>query len=126
MVLRKKGLHTKIIDRLKRYYQNSITIPIINNIPGRKITNHRLTLRQGDCPSSAWFGFGVDPLLSFLEKRLQGIVIHSLPVLGPSLCGQPRKLPPLESRYKLASYCDDLKPSITTMEEYGFSNRLVH
>ena len=68
LVLEKKGLHSKNIERLKRYYQNSITIPVINNIPGRKITNHRLTLRQGDCPSSAWFGFGVDPLLSFLEK----------------------------------------------------------
>ena len=60
----------------------------------------------------------MDPLLSFLEKRLQGIVIHSLPVSGPSLRGQPRKLPPLESRYKLTGYCDDLKPSITSMEEY--------
>ena len=83
-VLKKKGLHHEAIERLKRYYKDSITIPIVNNIPGRKIINTRLTLRQGDCPSSTRFEYAIDPLLVYLEKRLKGILIHSKPVLGPT------------------------------------------
>ena len=71
------------IKRIRRYYENSITIPIINCIPGREIPNKSLTLRQGDCPSSMWFGYRIDPLLIYLEKRLTGIPIHSLPCIGP-------------------------------------------
>ena len=70
-VLEKKGLHHEAIERLKRYYNDSITIPIVNNIPRRKITNTRLMLRQGDCLSSTWFGYGIDPLLVYLEKYLK-------------------------------------------------------
>ena len=36
-----------------------------------------------------FFSFGIDPLLGYLEKRLQGILICSLPVLGPVLPDQP-------------------------------------
>ena len=36
-VLEKKGLSPTIIQRIKRYYEDSITVPIINSIPGRKV-----------------------------------------------------------------------------------------
>ena len=49
-------------------------------------------LRQGDCPSSTWFGYGIDPLLVCLEKRLKGILIHSKPVLGPTKNKEPKRL----------------------------------
>ena len=81
---RKKGLNKLAIERIKRYYDDSITIPIVNCIPGREIQNKRLTLRQGDCPSSMWFGFGIDPLLIYLDRRLTGIPIHSIPCSGPN------------------------------------------
>ena len=65
-----------------------------------------------------WFAFGIDPMLRYLEKRLQGILITTLPVLGPTLEGAPSPLPPLEERFKLMAYCDDVKPSITSMAEF--------
>ena len=44
--LEKKGMDPRAIERLHRYYNNSITIPIVNNIPGQRIYNNNLTLRQ--------------------------------------------------------------------------------
>ena len=64
-----------------------------------------------------WFGFGIDPLLRYLEKRLQGILVASLPVLGPVQQGE-KLLPNLEERFKLMAYCDDVKPSVSTMAEF--------
>ena len=64
------------------------------------------------------FSFGIDPLLYLLERTLIGIRIASLPVLGPSLQHAP-SLPPLELRYKVIGYADDVKPAITTMEEFS-------
>ena len=32
-----------------------------------------------------WFAIGIDPLLVYLERRLQGILIYSLPTAGPRL-----------------------------------------
>ena len=106
--------------RLRIYYEDSITIPIVNCIPGRGIKNKRLTLRQGDCPSSTWFGFGIDPLLIYLDRRLTGILIHSIPILGPTKKNNPRKLPPLEQKYKVMGYCDDLKPAICKKKDFYF------
>ena len=85
----------------------------------------RMTLRQGDCLSSVWFGYGIDPLLQYLEKRLVGITVHSSPVIGPSLRGEPRRLECVQTRYKLAGYCDDLKPAITSMEEFSLMRGAV-
>ena len=118
MVLRRKGLDEKIIKRFEGYYSNSITIPIINNIPARKIHNTWITLRQGDCPSSVWFGYGIDPLILYLEKRLQGIQIYAAPVLGPTMKKEPRRLKMEVFNYKIVGYCDDLKPAISTKEEF--------
>ena len=57
-------------------------------------------------------------LLVFLEKRLKGILITALPVLGPVQEGHHQLLP-LEERYKLIGYADDVKPAITTMQEFS-------
>ena len=65
-----------------------------------------------------WFAIGIDPLVRFLERRLQGILISSLPVLGPAYQGETMPLPPLQEHFKLMAYCDDLKPSISCMAEF--------
>ena len=116
-VLEQKGLDRKVIERLKNLYSESRTIVMVNNIPGRVVGNIRQSLRQGDLPSMHFFSFGIDPLLTFLEKRLQGILISSLPVLGPVAEGLPQ-LKPIEERYKLIGYADDVKPAITNMQEF--------
>ena len=51
MVLRAKGLCEEVIMRLENIYSDTITIPVINNIPGSPLSNVRGSLRQG-CPGS--------------------------------------------------------------------------
>ena len=63
------------------------------------------------------FCFGIDPLLHRLERVLQGILIAATPVLGPTMQDQA-PLPKLEQRYKLIGYADDIKHTITSMEEF--------
>ena len=89
LVLEKKVLAPEALYRFMNIYSDGITIPMINNIPGRCLFNKRLSLRQGDRPSGNWFCYSIDPLLVYLERRLQGILIHSLPVAGPVELGQP-------------------------------------
>ena len=112
-VLERKGLEKTVIDCYNWIYNHGITIPVINNIPCDKISNIRKIRRQGDCLSSIWFGYGIDLLLEYLNNRLEGIIIHATPVLGPALKGHPRRLPPIETRYKALGYCDDIKPAVT-------------
>ena len=100
-MLEKKGLAAEVLNRFMNIYSDGITIPMINNTLGHRLSNKRLSLRQGDRPSGIWFCFGIDPLLVYLEKRLAGIVIHSLPVAGPAELGQPAQLQPMELRYKV-------------------------
>ena len=90
---------------------------VVNNTLGRVFTDKRGSLRQGGCASMEWFAMGIDPLLRYLEKKLTCIPISSLPVLGPSQEGQVSPLPQLEERFKLMAYCDDVKPSLTSMAE---------
>ena len=82
MVLLKKGLSDQVIARLMNLYRNNITIVVVNNVQGKALINHRLSLRQGDVPSMTWFAYGIDPLIHYLNKRLEGILIHSLPLHG--------------------------------------------
>jgi hypothetical protein len=70
------------------------------------------------------FSYGIDPLHSYLEKRLQGILITTLPVHGPVLHGN-QPLPPAEERYKVVRYADDVKPAITSMAEFGIVDRAM-
>ena len=122
-VLEKKGLAAKALDRFMNLYRDGVTIPMINNIPGRRLINKRLSLRQGDRTSGYWFCYGIDPLLAYLNKRLQGILIHTLPVAGPAQHGHPCPLPPIEQRYKVQGYLDDCKPAITSMAEIELVDR---
>ena len=117
-VLLKLGEDCSVVRRVQGLYEDSITITVVNSKLGRAFPDKRGSLRQGGCASMDWFSFGIDPLLRYLEKRLQGILISSLPVSGPSIQGEATPMPPLEERFKLMAYCDDVKPSITTMAEF--------
>ena len=119
LVMGKKGVCQVVIDRVRRIYADSTTTVVVNNILGKSFLNIRGSLRQGDVPSMYWFGIGIDPLLTYLDRRLSGIPITSLPVAGPmpeAAAGQT--LPPLQQHYKVVAYADDVKPSITTMQEF--------
>jgi len=124
-VLKKKDLSPLSIERIKRYYEDSITVPIVNCIPGRKIRNLRVTLRQGDCPSSLWFGYAIDPLLVYLNKRLSGIPLISKPCFWPQNFNSKGKIPPIEERFKLIGYCDDVKPAICKKQDLNIIDRAV-
>ena len=123
-VLDKKGLDKRVIDRFRNLYSDSKTIVMVNNIPGKMIENTRQSLRQGDLPSMHFFSFGIDPLLVYLEKRLEGILIASLPVQGPVQQGQD-DLGPMEERYRALGYADDVKPAICSMQEFLLVDRAM-
>ena len=84
-----------------------------------------MTLRQENCPSSLWFGFAIDPLLIYLSKRLSGIPLISNPSLGPLNINTIKKLDPIEQRFKLIGYCDDVKPAICKKNEFDLIERAV-
>ena len=122
-VLIKMGVDKSVVRRVQRLYEHSVTIVVVNNKLGRVFLDVRGSLRQGGCASMEWFAIGIDPLLRYLEKRLKGILITSIPVSGPVPHGQNSPLPPLEERFKLMAYCDDVKPSITSMAEFSVVDR---
>ena len=124
LVLRKKGACPELIARLENLYSNNYSLVVINNIIGAAVKNIRLTLRQGDVPSMEIFSFGIDPLLILLERVLNGILIASVPVLGPRQLHEP-PLAPKELRYKVIGYADDAKPAITSMEEFKTVNKAL-
>ena len=112
-VLKVKGLSSQVEKRLELIYENRITIPVVNSVQGRSVKNKRGNLAQG-CPSSMnWFSYAIDPLLRFLERRLEGIPIYSLPVHGPAERGRRRPAPLVVERYTVLGLADDVKPSTT-------------
>ena len=121
-VLLKKGLSAKVVNRINRLYTKGVTIPVVNSVLCKPIENSRRTLRQGDCPSSIWFCYGIDPLLIWLGNRLQGITIHSAKVLGPLNHDQKTPLKNFEYKYKVVGFCDDIKPAIITMDEFRIAD----
>ena len=82
LVLEKKGLCREAILRASNLYKDSVSIVIVNNISGRVIPNTRLSIRQGDKASMEWFTYGIDLVITCLEKRLTCILFHSAPVQG--------------------------------------------
>ena len=78
-----------------------------------------MTLRQRDGPSTVWYGYGIDPLLTYLENRLLGITLQSITQIGPAELGKPRRLDKIDEKYILMGYCDDLKPAITCLEDFN-------
>ena len=138
-VMEAKGLCQEACSRLLNLYTDNYSIVVVNNVLGKCVKNTRMTIRQGDKISMEIFTFGIDPVLIYLESRLKGILIYKMPVQGPMPAPTPppyrinprtagrqaprapapaTTLPPLELRYKLIGYCDDLKPSITSMNEF--------
>ena len=51
-------------------------------------------------------------------------MITSIPLHGPAQLGAP-PLQPLEERYKVIGYADDVKHAITTMNEFSLVDRAV-
>ena len=121
-VLKAKGLDKAVIDRLNRVYSNNLTVVVVNNILGKSIQNIYMSIRQGDRQSSNLFCYGIDPHLAWLERRLQGILIYKQHALGPLLPGHIFP-PTVETRYKVIGYIDDIKPAITTMNEFLMVDR---
>ena len=120
LVMAKKGVCQEVIDRVRRIYADSTTTVVVNNIIGESFLNIRGSLRQGDVPSMYWFGVGIDPLLTYLDRRLAGIPLISLPVAGPTPEDAPLSvLPPAQQHYRVVAYADDVKPSITSMQEFN-------
>ena len=113
-VLENLGVDRAVINSVIALYEDSITITVVNYKFGRVFLDRRGSLRQEGCVSTEWFCFGIDPLVRYLENRLQGIPISSLPVLGPACHGEMSPLPPKEERFQLMAYCDNIKPSITS------------
>ena len=116
-VLRAKGLAEEAIKHLVNLYSNNFTIVVVNQVPGRKFENKRWSIRQGDRPSSILFCFGIDPHLLWLDRRLRGIPIYSMPAAGPV---QETETFPLtiNETFRVIGYIDDVKPAITSMSEF--------
>ena len=70
-VLIKLGVDKRAVQRVQELYQDSITIVSVNNRLGKVFQDKRGSLRQGGLASMEWFAFGIDPLLRYLDKRLQ-------------------------------------------------------
>ena len=103
----------KVISRIKNIASNRISIPVINNIPAKAIKNILVTLSQG-CPSSKnW----INPFLIYMERRLHGILIHSLPTAGPKLRNglKPGRV---DEHYKVYGLTDNAKPTVSIMAEF--------
>jgi hypothetical protein len=83
--LKKKGISQLVINRLVNLYQDNLSIIVVNNIEGKCMKNTRLSLHQGDVSSMFFFAYGIDPLISYLERRLTWILVSSLPVSGPAV-----------------------------------------
>ncbi len=98
-VLEKKRCSKDVISQLINHYSNSKSVVVVNNVLGKEVHNARGSLRQGDIPSMYWFSVGLDPLLLYLEKRLSGIPVFSLPVAGPTVQPTQLMVPELELRY---------------------------
>ena len=97
---------------------------VVNNVQGRAFPNIRGSLRQGDIPSMFWFAIGIDPLLIYLDRRLQGIPITSLPIMGPTMEHENNSTMEANKQvFKAIAYADDVKPSITSMNEFNLVDR---
>ena len=108
-VLLAKGIDSQVVNRLYNLYNNHLTVVVVNGIQGRSFPNERWSIRQGDRPSSTFFCYGLDPLLDWLERRLRGIPIYTMNIFSA---------PTTTELYKVLAYVDDVKPGITSLEEF--------
>ena len=92
-VMCKKGLCEEVIERYQNLYKDNLSIVVVNNIQGKCVKNTRQSIRQGDKFAMELFSYWMDPILGYLERRLQGILVHSIPVLSPVLLPRPPPAP---------------------------------
>ena len=104
----------EVINTILNLYNNNLTIVVVNNVQGRCFINTRWSIRQGDRPSSVLFCYGLDPHLDWRERRLKGITIYRSNIFN---------LTTSVETYKLMAYVDDVKPSITSMQEFSTVDR---
>ena len=116
-VMRAKGLEENVIKHITNLYSNSFTIVVVNDVMGRRFENKHWSIRQGDRPSSILFCFGIDPHLTWLDSRLRGIDIYRMPVAGPTLTSESFPIT-ISETYRVLGYIDDVKPAITSMNEF--------
>ena len=102
-VLKAKGLVDAATKHLINLYSNNFPIVVVKNVLGKKFENRRWSIRQGDRPSSVLFCYGIDPHLSWLHARLQGIPIYTMPVAGPAFNKEPFPITITET-YKVIGY----------------------
>ena len=127
-VFEAKGASPDFINTMKALYTDpdgaGFCIPVINNDKSKRVRNIRKLLKQGDRVSTTLYNYSVDPLLTYLEKRLQGITIFKQKTLGPKhpKFGFPK---PIESRFKLAGYIDDIKTSVSNIQEFQILDRAL-
>ena len=128
-VFEAKGASPAFIRTMKALYTDpegaGFCIPVINNDKTKRIKNIRKVLKQGDRVSCTLYCYSVDPLLMYLDKRLQGITIHKQKTYGPRhpKLGLPK---PIESKFKLAGYIDDIKTSICNIQEFHILDKALH
>ena len=51
------------------------------------------------------------------------ILIHSLPILGPAQKDERYPLEPIQERFKVIGYVDDIKPAICKLEDFEIADR---
>ena len=79
----KKGVDSRVLERIKRLHERGTTRVSVNNILGESIKNLMESLRQGDLPSMIWFVLAMYPLLVSLKILLKGIETRSVTAEGP-------------------------------------------
>ena len=142
LVLLQKNCSPLVVNRLKRIYDSNFSIVVVNSVLGKKVQNKRGSLKQGEIPSMYYFPVGLDPVLYYLERRLQSILVYKQSVAGPvhglgrgrgppvpapdlataapdQTPGRQEQPAPAEEVYKLCAYADDLKCSISCMNEFS-------
>ena len=124
--LRKKKCSPTFCETMRKLYQESPSYIIctINNQQQSRILNKRGSIKQGDRASTALYCFSTSPFLSYLQKRLQGIMYHKLSTEGPAhpILGPPL---PVEARLRAIGFVDDLKCGVSSIKEFGIVEAAV-
>ena len=119
--LEQYGFSRNSIDILRNIYSNPQALSYINGSASKMIPDITGNLRQGGSASMQIFVISVNPLLQLLDRKLRGVTIYSMPVLGPVQENEDR-LEPLSRTEKQIAYVDDINPIITSVEEFMILN----
>ena len=118
-VLKRKSCSQKFISILENIYEKnpSFVVNIINNQRQPAIQNKRKSIYQGDRTSTTLYNYSIDPLLTYLQKKLKGIVYYKMDTAGPHhpLFGKPA---PVSAKLQMLGFVDDLKAIVSTKDEF--------